>query len=101
MRGVRGIGLPPRRTDFSHTYTYFPIQVEDRTAVLRHMMRERCDVAAQHLKNCADLSCFEEFARDCPQARRAAGSVVLLPTYPRLKGLDYRLLGFRDFFGAD
>jgi perosamine synthetase len=103
LRGVRGIGLPPLRMDFSHTYTYFPIQVEDRKAVLRHMMRERCDVAAQHLKNCADLSCFDEFARDCPHARRTAESVVLLPTYPRYSeaDVDRNVRVLREFFGAD
>jgi dTDP-4-amino-4,6-dideoxygalactose transaminase len=46
-------------------------------------MTERRDVAAQHLKNCADLPCFSEFHRDCPNARATAQSVVLLPAYPR------------------
>ena len=64
------------------------IQVQDRQGLLLHMMRERCDVAAQHLHNCADLECFAEFHRDCPQARRTAASVVLLPTYPRYSTRD-------------
>jgi dTDP-4-amino-4,6-dideoxygalactose transaminase len=102
LEGVEGIGLPPLRTDFSHTYSYFPIQVEDREAVLKHMMRERCDVAAQHLKNCADLECFAEFARDCPNARRTAESVVLLPTYPRYstRDVDRNVDVLRGYFGA-
>jgi dTDP-4-amino-4,6-dideoxygalactose transaminase len=102
LRDVREIGLPPLRSDFSHTYTYFPIQVEDRHAVLRHMMQERCDVAAQHLRNCADLPCFSEFARDCPNARRTAESVVLLPTYPRYSvgDVDRNIRVLREYFGA-
>ncbi len=102
LEGVEGIGLPPLRTDFSHTYTYFPIQVEDRQAVLRHMMRERCDVAAQHLKDSAGLECFAEFARDCPNARRTAESVVLLPTYPRysVRDVDRNVRVLREYFGA-
>jgi len=103
LAGIEGVGLPPRRTDFSHTYTYFPVQVGDREAVLKQMMRERCDVAAQHLKNCADLPCFAEFARDCPNARRTAESVILLPTYPRYspRDVDRNIRVLRAYFGAD
>lgn len=102
LSGIEGLGLPPRRTDFSHTYTYYPVQVQDRQAVLKQMMRERCDVGAQHLKNCADLPCFAEFARDCPNARRTADSVILLPTYPRYSeaDVDRNIRVLRDYFGA-
>jgi hypothetical protein len=77
------VSCPPLRTDLSHSYSYFPIQVDERQALLRHMMQERRDCAAQHLHNCADLECFAAFRRECPNARKAATSVVLLPTYPR------------------
>ncbi len=103
LRDVPELLLPPLRSDASHTYNYFPIQVPDRDALLRHMMRERRDVAAQHLKNCADLPCFEEFRRDCPRARETARSVVLLPTYPRY-ARDQRqrnVDAIRSFFGRD
>jgi len=95
------LGLPPLRTDFSHMYTYFPVQVEDRQDLLKHMMRDRRDLAAQHLHNCADLPCFEEFHRDCPNARKTAESVVLLPTYPRYSQRDVELnvASIRRYFG--
>jgi dTDP-4-amino-4,6-dideoxygalactose transaminase len=101
LQDVPELGLPPLRTDFSHTYSYFPVQADDRTALLRHMMRERCDVAAQHLHNCADLECFREFHRDCPVARKTAASVVLLPTYPRYsaRDVDRNVRVIREFFG--
>jgi dTDP-4-amino-4,6-dideoxygalactose transaminase len=93
--------LPPMRTDFSHTYSYFPIQAPDRKDLLRHAMRERRDMAGQHLHNCADLPCFEEFHRDCPRARATAASVVLLPTYPRysLAEVDRNIAVIRRYFG--
>jgi dTDP-4-amino-4,6-dideoxygalactose transaminase len=89
------------RTDFSHTYSYFPIQAPDRKDLLRHAMRERRDMAGQHLHNCADLPCFEEFHRDCPRARATAASVVLLPTYPRysLAEVDRNIAVIRRYFG--
>ncbi len=75
--------LPPLRTDGSHMYTYYPIQVSPRQEFLRELMRQRRDVAAQHIKNTADMDCFRDFHRDCPNARATADALVLLPTYPR------------------
>jgi dTDP-4-amino-4,6-dideoxygalactose transaminase len=88
LRDVPELVLPPLRSDFSHTYTYFPIQAPDRQDLLRHLMRERRDCAAQHLRNCADLECFAEFRRELPVARAVANSLVLLPTYPRYSRRD-------------
>lgn len=101
LRDIPEVVLPPLRTDLSHIYTYFPIQVTDRDALLRQLMREHRDVAAQHLKNCADLPCFEEFQRECPNARENAGSVVLLPTYPRYGARDaeQNMKVIRRYFG--
>ncbi|MFZ0426875.1 MAG: hypothetical protein WAO20_02075, partial [Acidobacteriota bacterium] len=45
--------------------------------------RQGRDIATHRLKNCADLALFRDFRRDCPNARRASESLVLLPTYPR------------------
>lgn len=102
LQGIDGLGLPPLREDFSHTYSYYPVQVEDREGFLKHMMRERCDVAAQHMKNCASLECFEEWRRDCPVAERTSHSVVLLPTYPRYsrEDADRNVRVIREYFGA-
>ena len=66
--------LPPLREDGSHTYTYYPVQCRDREALVRHLMGEGCDLAVQHLKNCADLPCFAEYRRDCPRARATAAT---------------------------
>src|SRR5262249_39142183 len=54
--------VPPLRTDGSHTYTYFPLQVPDRTSLIRHMVRSGRDVAVQHLRNCAELPCFAAYS---------------------------------------
>jgi dTDP-4-amino-4,6-dideoxygalactose transaminase len=64
-------------------------------------MRDKRDMAAQHLHNCADLPCFSEFHRDCPNARRTARSVILLPTYPRYSNVDVErnIASIRHYFG--
>ena len=94
--------LTPLRSDFSHMYTYFPIQADDRNALLRHLMRQGRDVAGQHIKNCADFPAFEAWHRDCPNARRTANAVVLLPTYPRysLREVEANVRVIREYFGA-
>lgn len=91
LAGVAGLVLPPRGAGEA-IYTYFPIQsgddAEARERLLRHLSRHGCDVGPQHLKNCADLPAFRAFHRDCPNARRAAETVVLLPTYPAYPDVD-------------
>ena len=101
LRDVPEVLLPPLRSDFSHVYSAFPIQVPHRHEFLRFMMSERRDVAAQHLHNCADLPCFREFHRECPNARTTARSVVLLPTYPRYAAveIEHNIATIRRFFG--
>ena len=83
LSGIPGLQLPPRNNGRSHTYMAFPIQVENRDALIRHMLLSNRDVAGQHLRNCADLPAFSEFKNNCPNAAATAESVVLLPTYPR------------------
>ena len=83
LKDIPSLILPPdERNDRKAIYTYFPIQYAERKKLLKFMMRHKRDVAAQHLRNCADLPSFSEFRRDCPRARAAADNVLLLPTYP-------------------
>jgi dTDP-4-amino-4,6-dideoxygalactose transaminase len=85
LEGIDGILLPTSDSG-SAIYTYFPVQYgdgeADRGRLLRHLARHGCDIGAQHLKNCADLPVFREFGRECPNARKSAETVLLLPTYP-------------------
>lgn len=82
LRGQQGILLPPWREDGSHIYLQFPVQVEDRWHYVRYMMRNGRDLAIQHMTSAADLDVFKDFHADCPNARRTADRLVLLPTYP-------------------
>lgn len=82
LTDVPYIDLPVDLSGDGAIYTYYPIQVTNRTEVLRWLALKGCDIGPQHLKNCADLPAFEEFHRDCPIARRVAEALVLLPTYP-------------------
>jgi dTDP-4-amino-4,6-dideoxygalactose transaminase len=90
LHDLPGVLLPPLRDDLSHIYLGFPIQVPNRGELQRYMMKHGRDVIIQHLGNTADLECFAEYRRDCPNARRTASSVLLLPDYPGYKPSEVR-----------
>jgi len=83
LKDIPGLVLPPLKSDSSYAYLVFPIQYKNRKKLLKWLMFYKMDVAAQHLKNCADLPSFSNFYRYCPVARKTANEVIILPTYPR------------------
>jgi dTDP-4-amino-4,6-dideoxygalactose transaminase len=90
LADLPGVVLPPFRHDLSHIYLSFAIQVEDREELQRYMMRYGRDVVIQHIGNTADYTCFAQYSRDCPNARRTAKSVLLLPSYPGYSSAEAR-----------
>ncbi len=103
LKDIKELILPPARTDFSHTYTYFPIQYARRDKLLKFMMRHCRDLAAQHYKNNADLPDFREFYRDCPNSRKVARELIFLPTYPRYSRgeVEKNISVIRKYFGLN
>ena len=99
LAGLEGLVTPRRHDGLSHIYTYYPIQYRERDALLRHALARGRDLAAQHLRNCADLPVFKEFRRECPNARAASRELILLPTYPRYPELEIErnIDAIRDF----
>ncbi len=102
LKNVPEIICAPFHDDLTHVYMYYVIQVSDRRALVKYLMRHGCDLAISHHKNCADLPCFSAYHRDCPNARATAESLVYLPAYPRYSRRDVernvRLI--RNYFGA-
>lgn len=82
LRGLSDVVLPPLRTDGSHIYFYYPIQCRERENLVRYMTERLRDIQISHHRNCAEMACFAEYARDCPNAARAERCVIYLPTYP-------------------
>jgi len=101
LKDVAEIVLPPFRQDGSHIYMCFCVQAPDRRALVRFMMQRGADIPEGHHRNCADLPCFEAFARECPVARKVAASVLYLPTYPRYDDAEiHRNVSLiRQFYG--
>jgi perosamine synthetase len=82
LADVPQVVRPPLRQDGSHSYFYYPIQVEGRDRLGRFMTERLRDVQISHHRNCASLPCFARYFRDCPNAEKASQSVIYLPTYP-------------------
>ncbi|MEJ2081509.1 MAG: DegT/DnrJ/EryC1/StrS family aminotransferase [Acidobacteriota bacterium] len=95
--------LPAFRADSSPVFPYFPIRCRDRSELLQWLLRQRRDVATHSLKNCADLPAFQAFHCDCPNARCASRSLVLLPNYPRypVSEIHRNIAAIRAFFRYD
>jgi perosamine synthetase len=90
LSGIPQLILPPFKDDGSHIYNYFPIQYNDRTALVRWTMQNARDMAIQHLKNCAALPAFARESRPCPRADLVAARLIILPNYPRYSERDVR-----------
>ena len=54
LRDLPGVLLPPMDEDGADGFIVFPIQVEDRAALLVHLMKMGRDCASYFYKNCAD-----------------------------------------------
>lgn len=103
LADVAEVQLPPLEQDGSHVYLSFPVLVDDREGLVDHMIRRGRDVRARELDNAADLSCFAEWARECPNARTAAERCLTLPTYPRYSPaeVERNIQVIREYFGVE
>lgn len=103
LQGLDGLVLPPEDNKSANSYMVFPVQFRDRKKLLKWLMFHNRDIAAQHLKNCADLPSFSQYYRDCPVARKTAHEVIILPTYPRYPISDVKknIEAIKEFFAQN
>ncbi len=103
LSGLPGLTLPSPHPDSSPVFPHFPIQCRNRAGLLHWLLGQGRDVATHSLHNCADLPLFEAFSRNCPNAREASQSLILLPTYPRypVPEIHRNIEAIRAFFYRD
>lgn len=92
--------IPLEDNKTNNAFMVFPVQCNDSKKLLKWLMSNNRDIAAQHLKNCADLPSFKEYFRDCPVARKTAQEVIILPTYPRypLAEAKNNVIAIKEYF---
>jgi dTDP-4-amino-4,6-dideoxygalactose transaminase len=88
--------------EYPNTYTAFPIMVDGaiKQDLINFMLSRGRDIGSYFYKNLADEPCFSDFAEDCPNARKASKSVMLLPIYPAYSDLEAQanVAAMRDYF---
>ncbi|MBD2356742.1 DegT/DnrJ/EryC1/StrS aminotransferase family protein [Tolypothrix sp. FACHB-123] len=100
LKDIDELILPPLRTDGSHTYLWFPVQYSRRDDLLRFMYNHYRDIAAGHFTSTADSPRFQEFYRDCPNAKKVEQELFYLPTYPSYsqKQIEKNIQVIRQYF---
>lgn len=89
LKGNKFLILPKFTKNFSHMYWYFPIQFDKRNLLVAHVLKSGNDITESYHRNCANLKCFSDFKRNCPNAEKTANSLIYLPTYP---GFNFKQL---------
>ena len=102
LRDLNNVIRAPLHSDGCHGYLHYPLQVTEREGFLHHLFQQKRDIAIQHLRNCAELPCFEPWARDCPNAAATAREMVLMPTYLGYSTdeVQKNVVAIRSYFGA-
>ena len=100
MKDLVDLGLPALKTDGSHGYYYYCIQYPAREKLVRYAQVNGRDIQESYHRNCAALSCFGNYQRDCPNAQRVSDSVIYLPAYPDYPPaeIDRTVKVIRQFF---
>jgi perosamine synthetase len=103
LKDIDELTLSPVRTDRSNTYLWFPVQYSKRDELLRFMIEQGRDIVAGHFTSTADLPLFEEFYRDCPNAKKVEKELIYLPTYPSYsrREVEKNIKVIRQYFGLN
>ena len=98
LSNIYSVSLP--KEDANDIYLSFPISVENREKLVAYMVQRGRDIGSFYYQNLAESSCFSDFAADCPAARDASKSTLLLPIYPGYKDQEAiaNIGVIRDYF---
>lgn len=83
LEKIKTISIPATKELEGHAFWYFPLIFKRRDELVRHALIRGRDITPSYHRNCADLRCFEEFKRNCPEAKKTEKSVIYLPVYPK------------------
>jgi dTDP-4-amino-4,6-dideoxygalactose transaminase len=88
LTGIETLTLPSASGESGDICLNFLVQSSRRDALLKRLLRRGIDTTKGYLKNCAGLSLFGEFKRQCPVAEKLSRNGFYLPVYPALSGKD-------------
>ncbi|MCC6156564.1 MAG: DegT/DnrJ/EryC1/StrS family aminotransferase [Deltaproteobacteria bacterium] len=88
LDGTPGLHLGHVREGETPIFMSFPVLVNAPDELARRLVAHGVDSARGYMSACADERIFARYRSDCPNARRAADSILHLPVHPDLTASD-------------
>jgi len=92
LLGQESISAPKIIEGGSHAYWNYPILAENRSAVLKKLIKRGIDGKKIDTYNCAQFEIFKEFKRKCPVSDQISNRALALPIYHYLKEEDVHFM---------
>jgi dTDP-4-amino-4,6-dideoxygalactose transaminase len=91
LGNLPGIKVPKPRTDRSHTFLYYRIEAENRTALRRQLLRQGIDTAPDDMSDCSTLAPFRHEKVNIPVASQLPARLLEVPnnTHMDTKAVGY------------
>lgn len=89
---VNTINLPKVLEGAQHVYWAYPIWVENRSKVMKGLMKHGIDAKKIYTYDCNNYAIFTEFKADCPVSEQASEKILGLPVYHFLKEKDIKFI---------
>ncbi len=87
LANSRSIKAPKIISDVEHVFYQYCIYVSEPGRAKRRAIRRGVDFEITHVDECSALPIFEDFAADCPGAKKTT-EALQLPVYSRLRDSD-------------
>ena len=88
LKGRDRIGVPRLIENSKNIFSGCPVFFRDKSKAKRYLLTKGIDSSCGYMQNCASLTLFKEFERNCPNSQKAAKKVLYVPNYPNLNRLD-------------
>ena len=89
---VDGVGIPEKLDGVKHVYWAYPIWLENRSKVMRGLIKHGIDSSKVYMYDCNGYAIFREFKRDCLVSGKASSRILELPIYHFLKTKDIEFI---------
>jgi len=100
LKNLKNIILPPQHEPERHSFWYFPIIYKRKKELEKFCLKNGRDITSSYHRNCADLPCFSEYKKSCPNAKKTSEGVLYLPVYPEYpnKEIEKNIVCVKSFF---
>lgn len=100
LKSLHGILVPAREIRNEDPYLEYPVLVQDREHLFKHLIRNGIDCRKYYYRNCANIDIFKDYHVDCPNAQSLEEHIIMLPVYPTYSKKNICIIGelIKQFF---